>query len=171
MFRPKKGELLIVDEADEFILMKPKEFIRMIQDCACICFTATPTDGNPRGSEAKLLDNIGFKIFRYSIQEEGAKQQDLKFDEEVDARSDELKVKEILKYLDDGSVLVFCNDNLKEQLARVYENIVIVVEGCDQAVLRNLNLKPHKLVISTTAFGRRGIDYRSENSLLTLVVA
>lgn len=30
MFKPKKGELLIVDEADEFVLMKPKEFVQMI---------------------------------------------------------------------------------------------------------------------------------------------
>lgn len=48
---PKKGDLIIVDEADVFIFSDPALFAKIIESCACICFTATPHDGDKQGSE------------------------------------------------------------------------------------------------------------------------
>ena len=41
-FEVKAGELLIIDEADCFIFNQPEQFMKLIKECACICFTATP---------------------------------------------------------------------------------------------------------------------------------
>lgn len=41
-FMPEEGALIIVDEADTFMLGQPTEFTQFIEANACICFTATP---------------------------------------------------------------------------------------------------------------------------------
>jgi hypothetical protein len=51
-FKPVEKEVIIIDEADCFILDKPVAFLELISANACICFTATPSNNDPRGSEA-----------------------------------------------------------------------------------------------------------------------
>jgi hypothetical protein len=41
-FDVKPGELLIIDEADCFMFKQSEQFMKLIKESACICFTATP---------------------------------------------------------------------------------------------------------------------------------
>ena len=66
----KQGELVIVDEADTFMLNNPEKFAALIQECCCICFTATPDNCDPNGVEAKVTATLKFKKLHYMIDEE-----------------------------------------------------------------------------------------------------
>lgn len=60
-------QLVIIDEADTFMLGDPQGFVKFIQSTACVCFTATPDTGNPTGSEARVVQALKFKRRDYII--------------------------------------------------------------------------------------------------------
>ena len=59
-FKLVEGELVIVDEADTFIFSNTDKFSALISECACVCFTATPDNCDPKGAEAKVVAAFGF---------------------------------------------------------------------------------------------------------------
>ena len=59
-FTPQSGELIIVDEADTFMLNDPERFDMLIQEHKCLCFTATPDNCDPQGVEAKIISSLKF---------------------------------------------------------------------------------------------------------------
>lgn len=66
-FTPEVGSLVIVDEADTFMLGQPDVFTQFIVANACICFTATPDDGDINGTEAKVVRALKFQKFNYVL--------------------------------------------------------------------------------------------------------
>jgi hypothetical protein len=66
-FECSEGELILVDEADAFIMSQTVKFSTLIDGHCCICFTATPDNCDAKGSEAKLITTLGFKIIKYMI--------------------------------------------------------------------------------------------------------
>jgi hypothetical protein len=71
-FTAAKGELVIVDESDVPMLNDTENFIKLVNECACLCFTATPDDCDERGIEAKLIGKLGFSKHDYMIEPEHA---------------------------------------------------------------------------------------------------
>lgn len=67
-FKPDVGALVIVDEADTFMLGSPAVFTTFIEANACICFTATPDNCDEKGAEAKLVQTLKFKRFHYMLE-------------------------------------------------------------------------------------------------------
>ena len=63
----KRGELLVFDEADEYIFSDPKQFLNFTKHVQCICLTATSHDQQNEGFEDAVLKHIGFRIFRKSL--------------------------------------------------------------------------------------------------------
>lgn len=83
-FTPAKDELVIFDEADTFMLNDTEQFIKLVNDCACLCFTATPDNCDDKGVEAKLIKALGFNKYEYMIEPEAkVVQPTLQVDEEV----------------------------------------------------------------------------------------
>jgi superfamily II DNA or RNA helicase len=54
-FKLNDNSLVIVDEADHFMLSDPLSFQSAVNGACCICFTATPDDGDLKGSEASVV--------------------------------------------------------------------------------------------------------------------
>jgi hypothetical protein len=69
-FTPAKDELVIIDEADTFMLNETESFIKLVNECACLCFTATPDNGDEKGPEAKIINALGFRKYQYIIEPE-----------------------------------------------------------------------------------------------------
>lgn len=67
-FTPAKGELVIIDEADTFMLNDTENFIKLVNECACLCFTATPDNCDEKGIEAKIINALGFKKYEYIVE-------------------------------------------------------------------------------------------------------
>lgn len=44
----------------------PENFAKLINGCACICFTATPDNCDSKGAEAKVVSSLHFKVFHYT---------------------------------------------------------------------------------------------------------
>lgn len=55
-------DLIVIDEADEFIFHDPKEFDNFVGDNPCICLTATPVDETKNGLEDKIIKHLGLQI-------------------------------------------------------------------------------------------------------------
>lgn len=64
-FPTNEGELVIVDESDTAMFNTPDAFIKMVDGRACICFTATPTNGDDKGAEAKVISALKLDVFQY----------------------------------------------------------------------------------------------------------
>ena len=66
-FKAAQGELVIVDEADTFIFNEPQAFSAMVEECCCICFTATPDNCDAKGVEAKVISALKFFKCNYIL--------------------------------------------------------------------------------------------------------
>ena len=69
-YKPAVGELVIVDEADTFMLSNPEGFATLVQECCCLCFTATPDSGDVKGAEAKVVSALKFQKFHYLLEDD-----------------------------------------------------------------------------------------------------
>lgn len=52
-----------MDESDTATFDSPENFAKLIQGRACICFTATPDNGDGGGVEAKVVKALQLKVF------------------------------------------------------------------------------------------------------------
>jgi hypothetical protein len=73
-------------------------------------------------------------------------------------------------------VLVFCEQALTEELIAISCVPLVVDLKVDPAVLRELDQRDqatnaYRVVVSETQFGMRGLDYRSKNVNMALVIA
>lgn len=73
-------------------------------------------------------------------------------------------------------VLVFCNQSLTDELNKLGCSPLVVDHNVDPLTLRSLNLRDQKsgryrVVVSETSFGMRGLDYRSKDVPMALVIA
>lgn len=62
-FTAEEGELIIFDEADEFIYNDPKAFLAFIGQRMCVCLTATSGGSDQEVAENSILKHIGLKLF------------------------------------------------------------------------------------------------------------
>ena len=63
MFQVNTGELVIFDEADEYIYGDTEAFVQFLQRHACICLTATSGGNEQEQAENSILTHIGLKLF------------------------------------------------------------------------------------------------------------
>jgi superfamily II DNA or RNA helicase len=57
--------LIVFDEADRFILHDTEKFASLINNCFCICLTATPDDGDSKGPQRVVVDTLQFSRYNY----------------------------------------------------------------------------------------------------------
>lgn len=184
-FEVHAGELVIVDEADCFFFGSPDNFMKLVKETACICFTATPDNKDPNGVEARLLRTFGITKFNYMIgndEEEEKQKKSVAVDISKDitkeaATSIEQKVAFVQKKVKEGPVLVYCGEDLVKALSECNSKFVRVDPGheFDSAFLRALDKADsegqYPLIVTTSTFGMRGIDYRSSGASMHLVIA
>ena len=60
----KENEILIVDEADIFVFGQYNAFAGLLTDRKCICFSATPTNGDSNDSEIVTLSGFEFAMLK-----------------------------------------------------------------------------------------------------------
>ena len=58
-----EGELIVFDEADEYIYDDPKAFLAFIGERMCVCLTATSGGIDQEAAEKTILKHIGLKLF------------------------------------------------------------------------------------------------------------
>jgi hypothetical protein len=44
---------------------EPKNFAKFMEKKFCVCFTATPSNGDQQGVEAEVVKALGFKQYTY----------------------------------------------------------------------------------------------------------
>lgn len=78
----------------------------------------------------------------------------------------------------EGPVIAFCDDSLKKSLVKSGLKIVCVEEDHDDMQTNNLKELDktngeglYPLIITTSTFGMRGIDYRSQSVPIHLIIA
>lgn len=62
-FTAEEGELIIFDEADEYIYNDPKAFLAFVGERMCVCLTATSGGSDQEAAENSILQHIGLKLF------------------------------------------------------------------------------------------------------------
>ena len=72
-FAVSEGDLLIFDEADQYIYEEPQAFMDFIRKHSCLCLTATAGDGDNEAAEKTLLGQLGFKNFENVLTNVGSK--------------------------------------------------------------------------------------------------
>ena len=89
----------------------------MINSCFCVCLTATPEYGDSKGGQRAIVHTL--KISKYNYVTDAPKFQKIKLDvdEVVIATEPEEKVSHIVHFLLKRSILLFCENDLAEQLA------------------------------------------------------
>ena len=64
-----EGEVIIFDEADEYIYGDTGVFVDFLGRHPCVCLTATSGGSEQEAAEKTILGHIGFKIFAYALLE------------------------------------------------------------------------------------------------------
>ncbi|CDW71226.1 UNKNOWN [Stylonychia lemnae] len=65
---PVKGELVIINEADQFMLNLIEEFMKLVNQYACLCFTGAPDNCYAKGAEAKVRGMLALSKFDFMIE-------------------------------------------------------------------------------------------------------
>ena len=131
----------------------PVKFREFVAKCACICFTATPDDQDPKGVDTMVLKAMSFQQFFYVLEKVDQKVQ-LNFDRELPAMSNEDKVKEITTLSLSGPVLVYCQDALNTLLKQAGLQLLEVNDQVDHNELKTLATKEkdqYRVVVATTS--------------------
>lgn len=126
----------------------PARFTELINGCFCICLTATPDNCDPEGAHSLLVKTLQFGRYNYVL-DAPTKPAQLEVDATVDASSVEQKISYIVQQLNNGPVLVFCDQTLAEQLATVAGDLIINMnEDTDCNQLRVLDQQPFRLIVA-----------------------
>jgi len=64
-FESSQAEIVIVDEADYFILRDPNLFLTKFKQNKVICLTATPQKDEQDSIENQVLTDLKFKLFQF----------------------------------------------------------------------------------------------------------
>lgn len=177
--------MVIIDEADCFIFNSPDDFMKLVKESACVCFTATPDNKDPSGVEARLLKAFGLTKYNYMIgdgEEEEKQKKYLAADIARDiqkeaAATNELKVAFIQKKAKEGPTIVYCAAELKAALIEKGSQVISVEPGqeIDTDFFRSLDKANEEglypLIVTCSTFGMRGIDYRSVSVPINLIIS
>lgn len=151
----------------------PERFREFVAKCACICFTATPDDQEKDSMDTKLLTAMQFKQFNY-ITNKAEQKLVLTFNEQRVETILADKTAVVKADSQNGPVLVYCDDKFYEELKQHELELLVVDDNVDHQELRTLDQRVNgkfRVVVATTMTAMRGIDYRSENAKMTLIVA
>ena len=87
----------------------PDKFQVLLKRCGyCVCFTATPDDGNANGPQRSILVNLGIMVFEpecYKSKSNSLAMRELK---NLPARNDLEVLDFVAKKLADGPILLYC---------------------------------------------------------------
>lgn len=136
-FVPEENSLVLVDESDTLMFESPQRFADLIESKFCICFTATPNSCDERGVEAQVIAALGFKHYKYVVNEplvDLATQ--LQFDEVNQATTAVQKVEYIKNLLTQGSVLLYGPQELYEALKDAIDVTALITNDIDPQSLR-----------------------------------
>ena len=73
-FEMESNDLVIFDEADEYIYGDTGAFLKLISNNKCICLTATRGGSQQEASEKQILNHIGLKVFDKVLGDPGDQQ-------------------------------------------------------------------------------------------------
>ena len=159
--------VIIADESDDTIFKDLELFYNKISgaNSKIVCLTATPDDGNEKGSEKAALASLDFKIFR------NAKEGQLEmpnWDATMDLSSIEKIMEQVEKRRKDQAVLIFATDELYDKLLDE-DYVKPVNDDTPNEELRSMDKKVdgvYPVYLINEENGMRGIDYRSANNRL-----
>lgn len=170
-FVPEPNSLIIFDEADTFMLKDTERFAALINGCFCICFTATPDNGDAKGVQRRVLTTLHFSMHNYVLDAQ-SNQSQMEVDT-IDVPSVDGKAAHIMQQLTTGPVLSYCDEPLAEKLCSLMiareedsvaaggeTSLIRMTPDTDFKLLRCLDRRPFKLIVATGEFAMRGIDYR-----------
>ncbi|CDW74140.1 UNKNOWN [Stylonychia lemnae] len=143
-FTPAKGELVILDEADEFMLNMIEEFIKLLNQYACLGFIATLDNCDANGAVAKM-------------------------DENVQAASIEEKAAYIKKFQVSDSVLVNYIVDHAQEFKKICSDYILATEDINSALFENFDQLLFQIRIFEGEFGMSSFDYRCKQAKMTLV--
>ena len=153
------------------MLKDTERFAALINGCFCICFTATPDNGDAKGVQRRVLTTLHFSMHNYVLDAQ-SNQSQMEVDT-IDVPSVDGKAAHIMQQLTTGPVLSYCDEPLAEKLCSLMiareedsvaaggeTSLIRMTPDTDFKLLRCLDRRPFKLIVATGEFAMRGIDYR-----------
>ena len=172
-FPPELGSLVLIDEADTYMLDDPEKFREFSSANVCIGLTATPAMTNMETAVQELLN---FKQYSYNMGNGAVDTYEkMAVDSVIDAPDNKTKVQCISDIAKTNPVLVYGSEELLTALKEADINVLIVNDETEHNLLRQLDTpgedERYVVAMATDLKCMRGIDYRSKDLPLTLVMA
>jgi len=131
------------------MLDNPLRFAELINGCFCICFTATPDNCDSKGPERKTVNSLGFKRFRYVIEDIPNAVAELEVNETIGLSTTNERGQYIIDQAKIGPVLVYCDAELAQYLSGTANEVIINInEATDYNQLRLLDKQPFKILVA-----------------------
>ena len=182
-FQMSEQELVIFDEADEYIYSSPQAFIDFIKFHYCICLTAT-SGGNCGGESAEklILKHIGLRLFENTESISGPMTEPIDLYTKLDLNGPEGILQYVRQQAQKQAVLVYASAELKDYFERQALTFTDLDVSVDNKMLRDLDgrVEPNEgdiappqfriMVASDKSKAMRGIDYRAPKFGIQLLV-
>ena len=182
-FQMSEQELVIFDEADEYIYSSPQAFIDFIKFHYCICLTAT-SGGNCGGESAEklILKHIGLRLFENTESISGPMTEPIDLYTKLDLNGPEGILQYVQQQAQKQAVLVYATAELKDYFERQALAFTDLDTSVDNKMLRDLDgrVEPNEgditppqfrtMVASDKSKAMRGIDYRAPEFGIQLLV-
>jgi hypothetical protein len=175
-------ELVIFDEADEYIYGTTQAFLDFIKQHYCICLTATSGGNGSESAEKYILQRIGLRLFENGKSISGPMTEPIDLYTKLDLNGSEGILQYVRQQAQKQAVLVYASAELKdyfERQALTFTDLDVIV---DNKMLRNLDdrVEPNEgdiappqfriMVASDKSKAMRGIDYRAPKFGIQLLV-
>ena len=169
----KVGEILIIDEGDDVLFRDIKNFYKMIGKANVIMLSATSDNGDAEGSEAAVLQKLGFRMFKNQIFKDDRGDKAIIWEEEEMA-GNESKLEFLKEELKQRAVIMFCEsefiDFIGHQLS--YTQVSLTLSSAEMRRLDEKDGSSYKLIVSDDPnLMSRGIDFRGNSNGLTFLQA
>jgi hypothetical protein len=182
-FQMSEQELVIFDEADEYIYSSPRAFIDFIKLHYCICLTAT-SGGNCGGESAEklILKHIGLRLFENTESISSPMTEPIDLYTKLDLNGPEGILQYVRQQAQKQAVLVYATAELKDYFERQALAFTDLDTSVDNKMLRDLDgrVEPNEgdiappqfrtMVASDKSKAMRGIDYRAPEFGIQLLV-
>ena len=172
-FTTKADEVVLMDEADQMILLRPERFQKFSGKAKLIALSATSDLGDPEGTEGAVLKELGFQLYRTMIFRDDRGDRPIQW-EDVQMNTNEEKLEFLREELKKRSVIMYCETAFIEYIGGHLE-YTLVDMSLDMVELRRLEEKDgetYRLILSDDhTILSRGLDFRSSMLGLTFVQA
>ena len=113
-FQVGEQDLVIFDEADEYIYSSPQAFIDFIKLHYCICLTATSGGNGDESAEKLILKHIGFRFYENAIGISGSMTEPIDLYTKIDLNGNESILHYVRHQAQKQAVLVYVCAELKD---------------------------------------------------------